>query len=320
MANMSQVRTALEEPTGPTGQPPWSASQVIGVLIPARPMHPQDANATSPTAAAAAFRSAESLWERDAGYRAELRSYALRVAQGEDPELDPPPQPPSAGNSSSSDCLLVLKAHVRPRAKVVSPAEWDKGTVELYDGSIRSSNCGFSISFNGTAVDLKTYFRKSNNLGVMMALATLAQVLVTSKEAEALQEPAMLQRGSILAMGIQAVMDAYLCIIWLTAAVVVEDLFNVMGSAAFLAFILFAIFELRIMLGIMRARSMGSSELDARTDLAALSCRFYMASSRGGPWPTSGEPADFSPSPELQALLGGVFLLMQMHRHMMLVT
>lgn len=102
------------------------------------------------------------------------------------------------------------------------------------------------------------------------------QVMATAKLAETMTEQAALSRASMLTMGAQAVMDAYMTILHLTAAVVIENLFNVLASAAFLQFILFAIFEMRLLLAIMGARR-SANDATARTDLAAISCRFYTA-------------------------------------------
>jgi hypothetical protein len=49
---------------------------------------------------------------------------------------------------------------------------------------------------------------------------------------------------SLLSIGIQAIMDAYLCLLHLTAGIVVEALFNAFATAAFFEFVMFAVFEM----------------------------------------------------------------------------
>ena len=52
---------------------------------------------------------------------------------------------------------------------------------------------------------------------------------------------------------LQAVLDAYLCLLHLTAGIFVEALFNTFATAAFFKFIIFSIFEMRYLLIIWKA-------------------------------------------------------------------
>ena len=74
-------------------------------------------------------------------------------------------------------------------------------------------------------------------------------------------------------------MDAYLCLLHLTAALVLETLFNAFATAAFFEFVIFAIFEMRFLLLVWRAqRPGGLSDVNAaRRDLGVLYMRFYGA-------------------------------------------
>ena len=60
----------------------------------------------------------------------------------------------------------------------------------------------------------------------------------------------MLARGGVR---LQAVLDAYLCLLHLTAGIFVEALFNTFATAAFFKFIIFSIFEMRYLLIIWKA-------------------------------------------------------------------
>ncbi len=51
----------------------------------------------------------------------------------------------------------------------------------------------------------------------------------------------------------QAVLDAYLCLLHLTAGIFVEALFNTFATAAFFKFVIFSIFEMRYLLIIWKA-------------------------------------------------------------------
>jgi hypothetical protein len=54
------------------------------------------------------------------------------------------------------------------------------------------------------------------------------------------------------------VLDAYLCLLHLTAGIFVEALFNTFATAAFFKFVIFSIFEMRYLLIIWKARPIRS--------------------------------------------------------------
>jgi len=79
-------------------------------------------------------------------------------------------------------------------------------------------------------------------------------------------------------IGQQAIMDAYLCLLHLTAGILVESLFNAFATAAFFKFVVFSIFEMRYLLAIWKAsRPLNSGEgwEIMRRELSVLYSRFY---------------------------------------------
>ncbi|KAI7754941.1 hypothetical protein M8C21_026424, partial [Ambrosia artemisiifolia] len=100
---------------------------------------------------------------------------------------------------------------------------------------------------------------------------------------------------SILMIGQQAIMDAYLCLIHLTAGILVESLFNAFATAAFFKFVVFSIFEMRYLLAIWKAnRSITNGEgwEAMRRELSLLYSRFY------------------------GILLGGILVMYEFHRYL----
>jgi hypothetical protein len=63
----------------------------------------------------------------------------------------------------------------------------------------------------------------------------------------------MAVKVSIVTIGYQAILDAYLCLVHLTAGIVREPLFNAFATAAFFKFVVFSIFEMRFVLMIWKA-------------------------------------------------------------------
>ncbi|XP_072080818.1 transmembrane E3 ubiquitin-protein ligase FLY2 isoform X2 [Arachis hypogaea] len=100
---------------------------------------------------------------------------------------------------------------------------------------------------------------------------------------------------SILMIGQQAIMDAYLCLLHLTAGILVESLFNAFATAAFFKFVVFSIFEMRYLLAIWKASrplSNGEGWETMRRELSMLYSRFY------------------------GILLGGILLMYEFHHYL----
>jgi hypothetical protein len=82
---------------------------------------------------------------------------------------------------------------------------------------------------------------------------------------------------SIVMIGQQAIMDSYLCLLHLTAGILVESLFNAFATAAFFKFVVFSIFEMRYLLSIWKATrpsTSGEGWETMRRELSFLYSRF----------------------------------------------
>jgi hypothetical protein len=127
----------------------------------------------------------------------------------------------------------------------------------------------------------------------MITALSFLQVMLLIRQMEATVTQSAAAKVSLLTIGQQAIMDAYLCLLHLTTGIMVEPLFNAFATAAFFEFVIFAIFEMRYLLSIWRARR--GSALDpwaAQRELSILYARFY------------------------GALLAGIFLTYQLQRWM----
>ena len=66
---------------------------------------------------------------------------------------------------------------------------------------------------------------------------------------------------SVITIGMQGILDAYLCIGHLIVGIAYESSFKIWASVAFLQFFVFSIFEMRFMLTVWKAvRSMSLNE------------------------------------------------------------
>lgn len=109
----------------------------------------------------------------------------------------------------------------------------------LANGSLHSPNCHISLALNSTSVSLDAYYAKAVNYSLMMTAISFvqvcccirvrcnmcavraiciwcAQVLLLIRQMESTTTPATLSKVSMLTIGQQAIMDAYLCLMHLT--------------------------------------------------------------------------------------------------------
>uniref|UniRef100_A0A061R832 RING-type E3 ubiquitin transferase n=1 Tax=Tetraselmis sp. GSL018 TaxID=582737 RepID=A0A061R832_9CHLO len=152
------------------------------------------------------------------------------------------------------------------------------GSELVMNGTLVSENCGMVISVNAAYVRLEEYYTKAVNYTLMITVISFAQVLLLIRQMEVTNTQASASKVSLLSIGIQAIMDSYLCLLHLTAGIVVEALFNAFATAAFFEFVIFAIFEMRYLLCIWRARRAGGDDgAGPHRELSILYTRFYGA-------------------------------------------
>nr|KYP53370.1 Transmembrane E3 ubiquitin-protein ligase 1 [Cajanus cajan] len=123
-------------------------------------------------------------------------------------------------------------------------------------------DCFSPLLLNATSVKIEVYYNKA---------VSFLQVLLLIRQMEHSSTQSGAAKVSILMIGQQAIMDAYLCLLHLTAGILVdyslsplpnisslcfrlrESLFNAFATAAFFKFVVFSIFEMRYLLAIWKA-------------------------------------------------------------------
>ncbi|XP_022985941.1 transmembrane E3 ubiquitin-protein ligase 1-like isoform X1 [Cucurbita maxima] len=184
-------------------------------------------------------------------------------------------------HSSSAQNVNGEHDHYHIEGLMESPAVDDDG------------DCFSPLVLNGTSVNIEIYYNKAVNYTLMVTFISFLQVLLLIRQMEHSNTQSGAAKVSILMIGQQAIMDAYLCLLHLTAGILVESLFNAFATAAFFKFVVFSIFEMRYLLAIWKAsRPMNNGEgwETMRRELSVLYSRFY------------------------GILLGGIFLMYELHR------
>eukprot|EP00741_Cyanophora_paradoxa_P003535 tig00000711_g3433.t1 len=148
------------------------------------------------------------------------------------------------------------------------------------EGVMVSPNCmtGAGLRMNATAILFEAYFNKAINYTLMVTFLSFVEVLLLIKQMEFTSTQSGASKVSLLTVGSQAIMDSYLCLLHLTTGIVVERLFNAFATAAFFKFVIFAIFEMRYLLAIWKARrpqQFADGFTSMRRELSVLYSRFY---------------------------------------------
>ncbi|KAG4971985.1 hypothetical protein JHK84_038065 [Glycine max] len=156
-------------------------------------------------------------------------------------------------------------------------------------------DCFSPLLLNATSVKIEVYYNKAVNYTLMVTFVSFLQVLLLIRQMEHSSTQSGAAKVSILMIGQQAIMDAYLCLLHLTAGILVESLFNAFATAAFFKFVVFSIFEMRYLLAIWKANrplSNGEGWETMRRELSVLYSRFY------------------------GILLGGILLMYEFHNYL----
>ncbi|KAK6919603.1 hypothetical protein RJ641_015507 [Dillenia turbinata] len=111
-------------------------------------------------------------------------------------------------------------------------------------------DCFLPLLLNAISVNIEVYYNKAVNYTLMVSFL---QVLLLIRQMEHSNTQSGAAKVSIMMIGHQAIMDAYLCLVHLTAGILVESLFNAFATAAFFKFVVFSIFEMRYLLAIWKA-------------------------------------------------------------------
>lgn len=176
-------------------------------------------------------------------------------------------------------CNIEIAAQI---SRVSSP----KNDRDLYhiEGLMESpsaddhEDCFSPLLLNATSVNIEVYYNKAVNYTLMVTFISFLQVLLLIRQMEHSNTQSGAAKVSILMIGQQAIMDAYLCLLHLTAGILVESLFNAFATAAFFKFVVFSIFEMRYLLAIWKAsRPLNNGEgwETMRRELSVLYSRFY---------------------------------------------
>jgi hypothetical protein len=150
------------------------------------------------------------------------------------------------------------------------------------DGFARAPfNCEhlqLEMNATGMAFDLEATYNKASVYALLMCCIAMWQVNILTKQIEYMETQAAAYRISILSVGLQAVIDACICLAHICIGTIVEPVFATFAMAGFLKLVVFSIMELRMVLMIWKARTpeaFNDGFMSVRRELGKVYSRFY---------------------------------------------
>lgn len=198
-------------------------------------------------------------------------------------------------------CNIEIAAQISHISAAQNAGDHDKYHLEglMESPSVDDDGDCFSpMALNATSINIEVYYNKAVNYTLMVTFVSFLQVLLLIRQMEHSNTQSGAAKVSILMIGQQAIIDAYLCLLHLTAGILVESLFNAFATAAFFKFVVFSIFEMRYLLAIWKASrpiNNGEGWEAMRRELSVLYSRFY------------------------GILLGGILVMYEFHKFLRLI-
>ncbi|KAG4304853.1 hypothetical protein PORY_001906 [Pneumocystis oryctolagi] len=123
----------------------------------------------------------------------------------------------------------------------------------ILSGIIMSPDCKFSLDFNNiTGIKKEKYYSDINKITFWQSLLIIIQIYLLIKQMNETSTPSSISRISFWSIWIQASLDGYTCIIFLSTSISHNSIFLSSITASFLSFTLVAIFGMRYLLIIHR--------------------------------------------------------------------
>lgn len=145
------------------------------------------------------------------------------------------------------------------------------------EGLIQALDCDSILLIHLDLFKITEFFNSANNYSLMISLLALINIFLTVHQMSYSRSSSATSKVSLLMISLQAMMDAYLCLIHLGGGLVYEELFKSLTVSSFLLFILFSMFEMRFLFSIWKSRRPpGFNEWEnVRQEFQTFYTRFY---------------------------------------------
>jgi hypothetical protein len=183
-------------------------------------------------------------------------------------------------SGSSSGNKLVEKVQAQRKVVANMPRSEQGSVLTGLHGVVWSNNCNVAMNVTTGKIhmDWGKAYMKAVNYAIMMTIVAMAQVGLLLKQLHHSSTQAAAAKLSVIAVGQQAAIDSYTCLLHLTGGIVLQPLFTAFATVAFFKLVIFSIFEMRYLLLIWKARRPQGFNLGwnaVRRELTILYSRFY---------------------------------------------
>ena len=147
------------------------------------------------------------------------------------------------------------------------------------NGTLASSDCQFDMNIAAASIDYDAHYNKALYFGAAATVVTINQIALLIVQMSATQTAMLTARVSVITVALQAWMDVILAVIFLSHGVIVEAFFALFAGAAFLKFLLVAVFEMRWLVEIWKAQLPPDSWTEPsfeRQEVSTINARFYV--------------------------------------------
>jgi hypothetical protein len=187
--------------------------------------------------------------------------------------------------NSRCSFFVLLDIDTKPAA-MAERSSWSKLSLSASStpartkmtGQVISPECNIAMTVDEELMDYDEYYSTAFLYTAVVMVSVTFQIGLFVKQMEASQTQASITRVSPFTIALQAVMDAYLCLMHLTTGIIVEALFNAFALCAFCKFVLFAMFEMRYFTQVWKAQLPTGAWPDTeteRSEISKLYTRFY---------------------------------------------
>lgn len=146
----------------------------------------------------------------------------------------------------------------------------------VMNGEIDCLNCNNSMTFELHKFPAEQIYDRARKYTLLVSFVSIIQTVTLVFQMRYTRTQSGASRVSLLTIGAQGMLDSYICLIHLTIGIMTEAVFTAYSTAAFLKFVIFAVFEMRYMLQIWKARrpQAFSEWTSMRNELQSLYTRF----------------------------------------------
>jgi hypothetical protein len=204
---------------------------------------------------------------------------ALGVAgEGGDAHLQEAEAEEEEESADGTSCAVVLELNATPFSH--GEADCEEALVDtVLSGSMASESCGWNVTLRTEVLRLDVVYFKVVRYILVMTGLSLAHIMLVLQQLRLAQAQSHAFKMSVVSLSMQMLLDAYSFVLHLFQGLYLSSLFQVFISVALCGFLIFAVFETRLLLTVWRAHRPEAFNRGwevMRHEFSVLYTRFYL--------------------------------------------